>query len=157
MARNDATRGLTESLIDRLTDNDPKNSHEVGAARAVSLRHVKASLRRDLEWLLNTRQMIVPAPDYAHELPYSLFTYGLPDFTTISVHSENDQRTMLRLMETAIATFEPRLQNVAVTMQPLGDNARLLRFQIEGMLRRIPRPSAFPSTPSSNSPAANTR
>jgi type VI secretion system protein ImpF len=140
MPRNDAASGLTESLLDRLIDTEPTNTHEAGSARAVSMRHIKASLRRDLEWLLNTRQMIVPPPDYARELPYSLFTWGLPDFTTFSRHSDNDQQAMLRIMETAISTFEPRLQNVIITMQAPGEAARLLHFQIEGMLRTDPAP-----------------
>jgi type VI secretion system protein ImpF len=140
MAKKKGQGGLLESVLDRLIDTEPENKHEVGAGRAQSLRQLKASLRRDLEWLLNTRRMIVPVPDYAKELPYSLFVYGLPDLTSFSSQSERDQRQLLQLMESAISVFEPRLLSVVVTMMPVNDATRGLRFQIEGMVRGDPTP-----------------
>jgi len=140
MAKRNAKGGLQESVLDRLTDNDPNNRNEVGPGQAQSFRQLKASLRRDLEWLLNTRQMIVPIPEYAKELPYSLFAYGLPDLTSFSSQSERDQQELLHVMETAIARFEPRLLSVVVTMLPVNDATRALRFQIEGLVRGDPAP-----------------
>jgi type VI secretion system protein ImpF len=43
-------------------------------------------------------------------------------------------------METTIARFEPRLMNVAVTMLPVSETTRVVRFQIEGLLRADPAP-----------------
>ena len=44
-------------------------------------------------------------------------------------------------MEAALATFEPRLRSVRVTLVPVRDTtSRVLRFQIEGMLRLEPAP-----------------
>ena len=140
MAKKIGQGGLLESVLDRLTDTEPDNQHEVGAGRAQSLRQLKASLRRDLEWLLNTRRMIVPVPDYAKELPWSLFVYGLPDLTSFSSQSERDQQELLQVMESVIGIFEPRLLSVVVTMLPLTDATRALRFQIEGLVRGDPAP-----------------
>lgn len=140
MAKKTRQGGLQESVLDRLTDADPNNQHEVGPGHAQSFRQLKASLRRDIEWLLNTRRMIVPIPEYAKELPYSLFAYGLPDLTTFSSQSERDQRELLQLMESAIGIFEPRMLSVAITMMPVTDATRALRFQIEGMVRGDPVP-----------------
>jgi type VI secretion system protein ImpF len=140
MARKSAQGGLLESVLDRLTDTEPDNRHEVGAGRAQSLRQLKASLRRDLEWLLNTRRIIVPVPEYAKELPYSLFVYGLPDLTSFSSQSERDQQELLQIMESAIGIFEPRLLSVVVTMMPITETTRVLRFQIEGLVRGDPAP-----------------
>jgi len=140
MAKKKNQGGLLESVLDRLTDIDPHNQHEAGPTRAQSMRQLKASLRRDLEWLLNTRRMIVPVPDYAKELPYSLFVYGLPDLTSFSSQSERDQQQLLHEMESTIGIFEPRLLSVAVTMMPVTDTTRTLRFQIEGLVRGDPAP-----------------
>jgi len=131
---------LVESVMDRLIDNEPKNQNEVGQGMAQSLRQIKASLRRDLEWLLNSRRDIVPVPDYAKELPYSVFSYGLPDLTSFSLNSSRDQQDLLQIMETTIARFEPRLMNVIVTMLPLSETTRVVRFQIEGLLKADPAP-----------------
>ena len=46
---------------------------------------MKAALRRDLEWLLNTRRNPEPAPESMAELSQSLFNYGLPDFSALSI------------------------------------------------------------------------
>ncbi|MGA2183928.1 MAG: type VI secretion system baseplate subunit TssE [Bryobacteraceae bacterium] len=140
MAKKDRQGGLLESVLDRLTDTEPNNQHEVGPGRAQSLRQLRASLRRDLEWLLNTRRMIVPVPEYAKELPWSLFSYGLPDLTSFSSQSERDQQELLQIMESAIGIFEPRLLSVVVTMLPVTNTTRVLRFQIEGLLRGDPAP-----------------
>ncbi|MGA3023583.1 MAG: type VI secretion system baseplate subunit TssE [Bryobacteraceae bacterium] len=140
MAKKDGQGALLESVLDRLTDTEPDNQHEAGPGRAQSLRQLRASLRRDLEWLLNTRRMIVPVPEYAKELPWSLFVYGLPDLTSFSSQSERDQQELLQIMESAIGIFEPRLLSVVVTMLPLTDATRALRFQIEGLVRSDPAP-----------------
>ena len=140
MAKKKGQGGLLESVLDRLTDGDPNNQHEAVPGRAQSMRQLKSSLRRDLEWLLNTRRVIVPVPDYAKELPYSVFAYGLPDLTSFSSQSERDQQELLREMESAIGIFEPRLLTVVVTMLPVTETTRVLRFQIEGMVRGDPAP-----------------
>jgi len=140
MAKKKGKGGLIESVLDRLTDTEPRNQNEVGPGMAQSLRQIKAALRRDLEWLLNTRQSIIEVPDYAKELPYSVFVYGLPDLTSFSLNSTRDQQDLLQIMESTIAKFEPRLMNVVVTMLPVSETTRVVRFQIEGLMRADPAP-----------------
>jgi type VI secretion system protein ImpF len=67
MARRDATGPVTLSVLDRLIDRDPKTRSEIPFTRAQSLRELKLALKRDLEWLLNTRKTIDPSPDSARE------------------------------------------------------------------------------------------
>ncbi len=138
MPRGDAEGPVTLSVLDRLIDLEPKNQSEVPLNRAQSLRRLKAALKRDLEWLLNTRRTIQEAP--TRELERSLYHYGLPDFTGLSLRSTRDQQKITRMLETTVALFEPRLANVRVTMEPLSENARRLRFLIEGLLRIDPAP-----------------
>ena len=140
MARKKGKGGLVESVLDRLIDAEPRSPKELSPGMTQSFRQIKASLRRDLEWLLNSRQTIIEVPDYAKELPWSVFVYGLPDLTSFSLNSARDQEDLLRIMETTIAKFEPRLTNTAVTMLPVSDTTRVVRFQIEGLMRAEPAP-----------------
>jgi type VI secretion system protein ImpF len=43
------------SVLDRLLDDEPKKREEVQPTAAQTVRQLKDALRRDLEWLLNTR------------------------------------------------------------------------------------------------------
>lgn len=130
---------VTQSLLERLIDNDPKAAADSPVSRAQSVKVLKASVRRDLEWLLNTRRTPDPAPDSMKELSQSLFNYGLPDFSSFSVSSPRDRDYLLLELERALAIFEPRLKDVRVSLveAPVG-YTRMLRFQIEGLLQMDP-------------------
>jgi type VI secretion system protein ImpF len=128
------------SVLDRLLDDEPGVAHEPVPTRSQSLRMLKASLRRDLEWLLNSRVPVEPLPEGDSELRRSLYNYGLPDLQSIG-HSESNYAHVARMMETALATFEPRLANVRVKLSDSsGEKTFTLRFVIEGMLRIDPAP-----------------
>lgn len=141
MARSDPDISVSLSLLDRLIDREPSLAADSFQTRAQSVRSLKVSLRRDLEWLLNSRRVAEPLPDGFEELPKSLYYYGLPDFTGYSLSSPRDRSRLLRFLEIAIANFEPRLANVKVTpVEVAGVNTRALRFQIEGLLLMDPAP-----------------
>lgn len=140
MARYERDPNVTLSVLDRLVDTDPYNRTDPPLNRANSLRQLKASLRRDLEWLLNTRRRPDAIPEGSTELSRSLFNYGLPDLSSLGVHSVQDQNRLLWMLETAVTYFEPRLMAVRVTLEPVPGAARMLRFQIQGMLRMDPAP-----------------
>jgi type VI secretion system protein ImpF len=53
---------VTISVFDRLIDNDPRTSVEAAPTRAETVRRLRAAVRRDIEWLLNSRRIAVP-PD----------------------------------------------------------------------------------------------
>ncbi len=109
MARSDADIAVTPSILDRLIDLDPRSPADPPASRTQSVRQLKASLRRDLEWLLNTRRNPDEVPETYEELFRSLYNYGLPDVTALSLNSPRDRQRLLRTIEVAIAIFEPRL------------------------------------------------
>ena len=123
---------LTQSILDRLMDVNQGLTPE---------RQLKASLRRDLEWLLNTRRIVDPPPESLVELTRSMYDYGLPDFSSYTLSSPKDRGKLLRALETAIALFEPRLVDVKVTaVDTPTAGSRVLRFQIEGLLLKDPAP-----------------
>jgi type VI secretion system protein ImpF len=141
MARKPAESPVTISVFDRLMDEDPKIRAEAPPTRMQSMRMLKASLRRDLEWLLNTRHPLDPPPPGSTELPRSLYNYGLPDVTSMSVSNASDREKLARHMEAALAAFEPRLAHPKVKFVEGGEaKAHVLRFVIEGMLRIDPAP-----------------
>ena len=140
MARRDATGPVTLSVLDRLIDRDPKNSAEIPLTRAQSLRELRLGLKRDLEWLLNTRKTIDPAPDSARETVRSVYHYGFADISSKSVLSTRDHSDLVREMEAAIAIFEPRLKRAKVRMEQVEGGYRTLKFVIEGLLCMDPAP-----------------
>ena len=140
MARRDATGPVTLSVLDRLIDREPKNHSEVPFTRAQSLRELKLALKRDLEWLLNTRKTIEPSPDSARETVRSVFHYGFADISSKSVLSSRDQIELVRDMEASIAIFEPRLKRAKVRMEQVEGSSRMLKFVIEGLLCMDPAP-----------------
>ena len=143
MAQREIERTVQPSLLDRLTDADPGTSADPRVTFAESVRRFKASIQRDLEWLLNTRRTPVPVPEeWFEELPRSLFHYGLPDITSLSRDSRESRTFLVRQVEAAIAIFEPRLTDVRIgVVEVEGDQFRReLRFHIEGVLRMDPTP-----------------
>ena len=56
MPRWEPEQTVTQSIVERLIDLEPNRAVEVPPTRAQSVRQLKAGLRRDLEWLLNTRR-----------------------------------------------------------------------------------------------------
>lgn len=141
MKNSGVEKSVQQSLLDRLIDLDPRTSSEVPASWSESVRALKTSLRHDLEWLLNTRRIPVPAPESFEELRRSLYNFGFPDITSLGRDSKEVRGRLLRQVEETIATFEPRLASVKVSLsESEEDGSRQLRFLIEGLLRMEPNP-----------------
>jgi type VI secretion system protein ImpF len=141
MARADHDLTVTQSLVDRLTDREPRAASDAPMTRAQSVRDLKRAVRRDLEWLLNTRRNPEPADESMRELSASLYNYGLPDFSSYSLNSPRDRSRLLLELENCVAIFEPRLRDVRVSVVEAPSSAsRVLHFQIEGMLQMDPAP-----------------
>jgi len=124
---------IQASILDRLLDDEPGNSRESVQHSSVEFRQIMASVRRDLENLLNTRRFILPLPVAYGELGNSLLVYGLPDFSSRNP-TQIGVIDLLRLeLVKTIARFEPRLKNVNITVDSDG-NRRGLRFRISAIL-----------------------
>jgi type VI secretion system protein ImpF len=135
LARSATETLVTQSVLDRLTAVD-----DWPATRAQSLRYFKETLKRDLEWLLNTRQ-----PPISEICDYPLakastINYGLPDISAMGLNSASDNRRLRQSIETCLKNYEPRLTDVRVTLER-GDTAeRRIRFHIEGSMKLDPAP-----------------
>jgi type VI secretion system protein ImpF len=145
MARTDHEIRLTPSILDRLLDFEPQMSKEPPRSQAQSLADLKKSVKRDLEWLLNTRHTPIEIPETLEELNESMAVYGLPDLTALSVKNPNEQNRLAKSIETALRVFEPRFINVKVSLEPIDSTDRQLRFHIEAHLdiEPVPEPVSF--------------
>jgi type VI secretion system protein ImpF len=145
MARTDHEIRITPSILDRLLDYEPHASQDPPRSQRQSLAELKASVKRDLEWLLNTRQNGIDIPETLEELNESLAVYGLPDLTSLSVKNPDEQNRLSKSIETALRVFEPRFVNVKVGIEPVNSTDRQLRFRIEAHLdiEPVPEPVSF--------------
>ncbi|MGB2622924.1 MAG: type VI secretion system baseplate subunit TssE [Candidatus Acidiferrum sp.] len=136
----DANAPLRLPLLDRLLDDEPRIKSEAPMTRSASLAKLKIAVRRDLEALLNTRRTPDVLPEGSVEILRSVYYYGLPDITSMPANFLYEQTKLLQSIETAVKTFEPRLDGVRVSLVPVAGQTRVLRFVIDGMLRIDPLP-----------------
>jgi type VI secretion system protein ImpF len=137
MAKPTADRAIQLSLLDRLCARDAQSR-----SWSQSVRDFKQGVRRDIEWLLNTRRIADPAPEELTELNASLYHYGLPDISSMSGESAQVQRRLLRHIEETVTAFEPRMANVRASLVETGEgkDPRKLHIVIEGLLLTDPEP-----------------
>lgn len=136
---------VTLSVFDRLVDLEPRSNAEAPLPRAESIRRLRAAVRRDLEWLLNSRRVAVPPDPGLGELTKSVYTYGIPDITSISLSNSQDRFRLLGEIRRAVSLYEPRLKDVKVSMLEDEElkNFQRLDFRIEGLLMMDPAPEAI--------------
>lgn len=91
-----------------------------------------ATIARDLEDMLNTRQPFKDWPSDAEQLPNSLMNYGLQDYTGYAIGTDQFGIDFADEIERKIKLFEPRFSHVRVTLH---DDAsitdREIAFKIE--------------------------
>jgi len=140
MSRFENDSRIALSVLDRLIDREPGNLNEAPASRAESLRQLKESVRRDLEWLLNTRRLVHEISADLKETLRSLAAFGVSDFSTMGVRNLADQDRMCRVVQDAIRNFEPRLRDVTVTAELGREFEHMLHFRIQAYLDVEPAP-----------------
>lgn len=140
MSRIDNEIRITPSVLDRLLDDRPEETRETPASRQTSLRLLKNAVRRDLEWLMNTRREPEGSLDDLPEVSRSLAAFGLPDFTSANVFTSEGREGLRQRVEMSIRVFEPRLEGVRVALEKVEENDRSVHFRIEAQLRVEPAP-----------------
>ena len=128
---------LRHSVLDRVIRNDPRR----GIDLRIGVDELKTIVRRDIEWLLNTRQSVPEYADKYSEIPSSVYAYGIPDFTQFSGASTVDKDTVRKAVENALKLFEPRLlrQSIRVSfVESEGLIGSKLFLKIQGILHVEP-------------------
>jgi type VI secretion system protein ImpF len=141
MANSKFTKNIQQGILDRLIDLEPQNRQEAPMTRAESLRQLRAAVKRDLEWLLNTTRMPIEVPEACEEVNNSVLFFGLPDIASVSIQDVGEQQRLLRSLETAIEMFEPRLVRARVTTrEPYQTTRQAITFHVEATLMIDPAP-----------------
>ena len=146
--------GARALLFDRLVDVPPEMEHQEKHLLILDRDHLKASVRRELERLLNTRCSI-PLHRLGEE-ERSVINYGIPDFSSLSPHNADDHALIASIVGQTIAAFEPRLRNVRVEVGPASgaEPALWLIIIAELVIGVHTEPVSFPVTLNSKSGTA---
>lgn len=129
---------VAQSVIDRLINPNPKAKTEAPQAVSESVRQFKDGLRRDLDWLLNTRSIAIRPSDSFRELNRSVYVYGFPDLASFSMANPKDRERLQRAIQGVIRLFEPRIDKARVVLVDPAESTHKLTFRIEGQLRIEP-------------------
>lgn len=105
-----------------------------------TLDHVLASIRAEIEALLNTR---LPIPiDRLNDQSRTITSYGIPDLPYFSGLSFGSWNELCRHLADTIMAFEPRLTGVEVKVRQADNRRGRLELAITADLRN--RPDAGP-------------
>jgi len=141
MARTEIERTVQPSLLERLTDHDPRTPADPPVTREESIRRYRLSVLRDVEWLLNSRRTPIEVPAALGEVRRSVFEYGLVDTFRIAFTTADARQALVRWIEETVAIFEPRLSGVRVALAEADEvNAPQVHFVLSGLLRMDPSP-----------------
>jgi type VI secretion system protein ImpF len=153
---------LQPSVLDRLIDAESAGTPD---RPGYTLRQMEDAVRRDLEDLLNTRRPPENAEDEngqpepffggLEEVPTSVANFGLRDLAYFNILTPELREEFARHIERVITAYEPRLQDVRVTVRDPAEVAEAkkndfkktaLYFHIEARLNLDPAPEvAFES------------
>ena len=149
------------SLIDLLSNDEPDfyDSSDVDASGQVrrhanktksreAVKRYEDSVRRDLEWLFNSRRIKDDRLVRYPELQTSVFCYGIPDLNSEDPSRTHDKDELLHNMEDAVARFDRRLRDVNIEFGTQVLGSHLLHFHISGVVMMDPVPAevAFQSS-----------
>jgi type VI secretion system protein ImpF len=138
MLLSDHEEGLMPSVLDRLID---PQSAGTAARHGYSLEQIEASVRRDVENLLNTHQSYSDLPPDFVESEHSLLEYGMPDLVSLNAITPKQRQHIGHLVANVITEFEPRLRDVKVTLvDGSKESDPQLHFHIQARLNLEPYP-----------------
>ena len=129
MTRSKSDVLITQSLLDRLTDMD-----QWPETRSASISMYRESLKRDVEWLLNTRQPVIPELEGYPASAASVLNFGLPDIHSFDGSKGKEQNALTVALEKCIRIFEPRIDQPRVFLTRTDLLSRSLKFHIEGQI-----------------------
>ncbi len=133
---------LQPCLLDRLTDDEPKNAQETRAQRVISLQRYRQGVLRDLQWLFGASahlpqegQTAFSMEDYP-EAHRSVLNFGTRHLFGLMAPNLRD---LERKLTEALYTFEPRIlrNSLKVRLKMVGN---LIAFDVEGELWANPIP-----------------
>src|SRR5271166_3607764 len=149
MSRHSRSHRLQHSLWDRLTNPELIRGENVLVSPSSEIERLKSEVRRDLEWLLNTRTTPVEVPEGLDDLQRSLVKFGLPDFSTLNFGDPKAKDRLAGILESVIRDFEPRLVKDTVEVEfnehDQDKSRSMMHYWIRAKLHvePVPQPVAF--------------
>lgn len=142
MARHDQV--ARAPLFDRLIDLDRRSAREPRPYRTLTYPQLLASVRQEVERLLNTRCHQSLSTLMAS--PPSVLTYGASDLTWVGSLGEADQGVVAEALARTINAFEPRLRGATVKVHEYDPFECKLFISIEALLitETLSEPVSFP-------------
>jgi type VI secretion system protein ImpF len=132
---------LRPSVLDRLMA--APGAGRGGQHAVIGVQELRDAVRRDLDWLLNTKRWLPHDFEGLPEVKTSLLNYGMPDLSPFSPNSSKDLASLARTIEELIRCYEPRLRPGSVRVSPVGTPAAVPKngeererphFRIDAML-----------------------
>ncbi len=130
MSKSKSESVITQSLLDRLSDQD-----EWPTRRDAAMRMLRESIKRDVEWLLNTRRPRIAEIEEYEKAANSVINYGLPDLMSFEGAFGRDHNALLAAMVKVLRIFEPRILEPKVFLMRTDLLGRSLRFHVEGRIQ----------------------
>lgn len=131
MPRIGITEGARALLFDRLAQGADRGRQPKQGM--LDRNGIARSIQVELERLLNTRS---PYPaDALVAGTRTVIDYGLPDYSAMYTQNPDDQKKLAALVRSTIEAFEPRLRNVRVEAQILGNSEKALLVKVGGMVQ----------------------
>lgn len=137
MADFEASDVLRHSVLDRLSRADSRPGNDI----RIGFRDLLQAVCRDIEWLLNSKRVLIDDLTGFPESRRSILNYGLPDFSHFSGSSPADCQRICRLITSTLQRFEPRLAPGTIRVEHVVDTERTgtqSRFRIFGLLHVDP-------------------
>ena len=128
---------LRHTVIDRLAGTGGLR----GGDLRIGVEDLKATVCRDIEWLLNTKRPLDMELDGFAEASKSNLNYGIPDFSQFSAANGADCGTLSQLIEQALRLFEPRLEPRSIKVDYVQTDEMTglqAQFRIRGILHVDP-------------------
>ena len=140
---------LLPSLLDRLTDQEPKRRKEIKQDYVFNLPQYRQAVLRDVLALLNTTCLQSNDLDVllAPNLETSVLNYGIRAFSGNNF-ADIEWQQVEQVIKQALINYEPRLEASSIAVKVIIDNeAELLNhrliIEIKGDLKLNPYPQEF--------------
>lgn len=132
-------RGARAPLFERLEGPNWEGAGQGSAQHVYGVLALLESVRRELSKLLNTRCS-------REDRNATVIDYGIPDFSWMSASSGDDRLRLAQIIERKITAFEPRLDQVRVTLERDATDPRAAIGTIgaELVMESIREPVSFP-------------
>jgi len=125
-------RGQRVLLFERVIEGDPMSKRREEPFRVHDRQGLLASVANELEMLFSTRAII--GSERADPSERTVINYGVPDFMDFCPLNSDDRIRLARYLESAIASFEPRLKAPKVTVRANPGSGEFATAAIEGDL-----------------------